>query len=515
MLRDYFLKGFSELMKENFWRQYFTYMPRGLYGLIILQLLTLLIYSAVFSCAAFYLKQYFSFSVEMIRDFFMAFVSLTFIFHAFAGFIAGRLFNLRQLLVICFAASFVGTVLMSIQNLSCVYWGICFLLSGMGIGSAIINCLIIQLFKPEDKRREIAFIWTFAAINIGFLSAYLLKDFIQSLTEYKFLFYSLSILSLSGITLIMFHWRKFYDRSTYILGCVKQKVVLLNSIGTVLLLMCLQLTFWFMTHPLSAHYFMIVFCLAILIFILIMAFLQPSRLARNKVFAYFVYLLVSLAFWVISMFIPSEIGYILHSSYHQATTNLDVYSNWYELVTSATVILFAPLLGALFFKLRLKGFNITISIKFALGMLCLGIAVITMPLSIHPSMNGHYLGGSWLILTYAFGGLAQLLIQPTGLAMVGQLAPVAIQSILMGCWMMVLGIAASITHYFSNWLHTKNVITPPNVTIKHYQAAYHLLGWSAISVALLVLLLLPLLSKLVRYRSLNPALNNNKVNDNV
>jgi POT family proton-dependent oligopeptide transporter len=46
--------------------------------------------------------------------------------------------------------------------------------------------------------------------------------------------------------------------------------------------------------------------------------------------------------------------------------------------------------------------------------------------------------------------IAELLIGPVGYAMVGRIAPVKLQGILMGTWMMVSGVSASLSSYFSN-----------------------------------------------------------------
>lgn len=59
--------------------------------------------------------------------------------------------------------------------------------------------------------------------------------------------------------------------------------------------------------------------------------------------------------------------------------------------------------------------------------------------------------------------------------MIGRIAPVKLQGILMGTWMMVSGVAASLSHYFSNAM-VKTQATDPLLTNADYLHVFDLLG---------------------------------------
>ena len=464
------------------------------------------LYSVTFANFANYLRVYFHYTPQMIAGYFVSYVSFLFILHALTGFIGGRLLSFRTLIAISFISTFIGGVLLIWQNLPCFYWGATLSLLGGGISIAAINCLITQLFKPEDKRRESAFLWAFALMNIGFATSYLLQNNVTSAGNYKVLYISVALLSLLALCIIASHWRNLYDRTTYLLSVAKHKVWLMNIYGGLILLAALPLTYAFLIHThFSRHLLTMINSISLLV-LLLLAIRQPSKQMRNKILAFLIFLIVSIIFWSMTLLIPSEIGVLLVHAQHHPVTGISVYAHWYQVVIYTTVVIIAPFLGALFFKLRHKGIKIMIPVQFAFGMLFLGIAFIILPLSLQSSAGPNILHGTWLVLAYILVGIAQLFVQPIGLAMVGQLAPMALQSVLMGCWMMVLGIAAFIAKFIVERLQSANAIANSHPAENHYRQAFHLMGWSAIAIAIFVLLLLPLLNKLIRYRSLNPAL---------
>jgi POT family proton-dependent oligopeptide transporter len=84
--------------------------------------------------------------------------------------------------------------------------------------------------------------------------------------------------------------------------------------------------------------------------------------------------------------------------------------------------------------------------------------------------------------------------------MVGQLAPIRLRGLMMGIWMMITGIAAIFSDFFSKMaLGTSGTINPLT-TNASYSHTFSLLGWSSIAAAVLLLLLTPFVAKLTKER---------------
>jgi POT family proton-dependent oligopeptide transporter len=76
-------------------------------------------------------------------------------------------------------------------------------------------------------------------------------------------------------------------------------------------------------------------------------------------------------------------------------------------------------------------------------------------------------------------GFSELLITPVGYAMIGRIAPPQLQGVLMGTWMLVSGVAASLSPYFSNAMN-KTESTNPLLTNSDYLHVFNQLSfWAA------------------------------------
>ena len=61
-----------------------------------------------------------------------------------------------------------------------MYWGLALFLTGSGLNVTCINMMLTQRFAPADLRRETAFLWNYAGMNIGFFVGFSAAGHYQS-----------------------------------------------------------------------------------------------------------------------------------------------------------------------------------------------------------------------------------------------------------------------------------------------------------------------------------------------
>ena len=92
--------------------------------------------------------------------------------------------------------------------------------------------------------------------------------------------------------------------------------------------------------------------------------------------------------------------------------------------------------------------------------------------------------------------IGELLISPIGYAMIGKLAPMQYQGIMMGSWMMVTGLASLFAGDFSGMIPepagTTAIVTNPD-----YSSLFASLGWGSTAVGVALVLLIPFLRRLI------------------
>ncbi|MEO1022100.1 MAG: peptide MFS transporter [Bacteroidota bacterium] len=100
------------------------------------------------------------------------------------------------------------------------------------------------------------------------------------------------------------------------------------------------------------------------------------------------------------------------------------------------IIIFAPLFGAMWVWLAKKNLEPSSPIKFAFGLILLGIGFLVMFFAAKIAASGELAAPTWLILTYMFHTFGELSLSPVGLSLTTKLAPKKFYGQMMGVWFM-------------------------------------------------------------------------------
>jgi proton-dependent oligopeptide transporter, POT family len=116
-------------------------------------------------------------------------------------------------------------------------------------------------------------------------------------------------------------------------------------------------------------------------------------------------------------------------------------ATWYQSANPLSIILFAPLFAWLWIFLGKRGLEPSTPIKFCLGLWLLGLAFIAMVAGSLQARGDGLAGPHYLLITYVVYTWGELCLSPVGLAMVTRLAPMHLQSLMMGVYFFTLSLA--------------------------------------------------------------------------
>jgi POT family proton-dependent oligopeptide transporter len=112
----------------------------------------------------------------------------------------------------------------------------------------------------------------------------------------------------------------------------------------------------------------------------------------------------------------------------------EIPAGWFQSLNPLFIIMLAPFFAALWVNLGRRNLDPSIPVKFALGLLQLGLGFLVMYFAAALVAKGDSVLPTWLFLTYLLHTTGELCISPVGLSSISRLAPPRFLSQMMGMW---------------------------------------------------------------------------------
>lgn len=466
--------------------------------LFFIQAFTTLSYAVLFSGLIFYLTNALKMPDKLATDLTASFVALSFFLNLLGGWIGGRLFSFRVLLVIAILLQLVGLLLISSANTKILFWALAIFLGGNGFNLTCINFLLTQKFAPEDKRREKAFLWNYSARNAGYMIGFAMSGYFLLTGNYSRLFLSGAFAIIFTLVTIYIGWTQLRDEGSILNGSESFLRIIRGVLVFVGLIIMLELL---LQHAQYSNVLMIIGAALTLLYIVYLGMKQHEKAVRQKIAAYVILSLSALCFYIAAQLAPMGLSLFFNRNVNLHVAGTVVTPQWLLIINTLVCIVCSPLLASFFHKLRTKGYFITIPFQFTIAMWIMGLSMIILPVGIYFSDANGLSNVSWPIITVALQGLAEVIFIPIGYAMVGQLAPPDLRGLFMGYWVTCLGVGTVFAGYFSKFaLGTINAVDPL-ITNSSYSYSFNLLGWGTMAIGLILLSLSPFLKRLIKETS--------------
>ncbi|WP_428943360.1 peptide MFS transporter [Pantoea sp. FN060301] len=471
--------------------------PSGTGALFFIQIFATLGFAVLYSTLVLYATKRLAFSESQANAMMGVFGAFNYGLHLFGGYLGGRYLSNRNLFVLGMVLQVAGCWVLSGQSAEGLYWGLAMFLTGSGLNVTCINMMLTQRFTPEDNRRESAFLWNYAGMNLGFFIGFTGAGYFQLTEHYEALFLFATLGNAVAIVVSLLRWKILRDIDTPLLHVSKKQFRLRMLAGLAILVILVPLIRIMLTHADFTGSFVI--GLGVMIFLLLgfITLRHKPHDERRRMSAYLLLAMGSLVFWMLYQLAP--MGLMLFTEHN---INLNVYGiqvapQWVQNINTLVIVFGGPLLAVGFRNLRERGWRIDIPLQFASSLFIIGLGMLVLPLGIMLAGGDGMVAFKWIVISYVLQSIAELLISPIGYAMIGKLAPARYQGVMMGCWMMVTGVASVLAGYVSGMM-PENSGSTPVLTNPGYSHIFTLLGWGSAAVGLVMLMLMPLLRKLIQ-----------------
>ncbi len=471
-------------------------IPDGAGVLFFVQLFATLGFAVLYSTLVLYATKHLHFSTKDATAIMGVFGAFNYGLHLFGGYLGGRFLSNRTLFVGGMALQVVGCGCIAGGTVALLYWGLALFLTGSGLNVTCLNMMLTQRFKPDDVRREGAFLWNYAGMNIGFFVGFTAAGHYQLTENYSGLFIFATIGNLGAIVLAAIFWKTLADRDTP-LAEVDARAFRARFAAGMLILAALVPVVWFLLQrPHGTETLVKGISAVVALSLAWLAFRHPDARERNNMWAYLILTLGSLVFWALYQMAPSGLQLFAVHNVDRMVWGVEVAPQWIQNINTVVIVVGGPLLAALFTRMRARGIQIDVPKQFSASLILMGLGFLALPVGIAFADGKGMVAFSWLFASYVLQSVGELLISPVGYAMIGKLAPRKYQGVMMGSWMLVTGLASLFAGDFSGMIPEPSEGTAVT-TNPVYSTLFAELGAGSVAIGVLLVLLTPRLRKLI------------------
>lgn len=473
-------------------------IPEGSGVLFFIQIFATLGFAVLYSTLVLYLTEHFHFTAKRATAIFGVFGAFNYGLHLFGGYLGGRFLSNRNLFVGGMVLQVFGCACIAGGSIPLLYWGLALFLTGSGLNVTCINMMLTQRFKPDDLRREGAFLWNYAGMNLGFFVGFSAAGHYQLTQSYASLFIFATLGNLASIVLAAAYWKTLADRNTPLAEEADRRKFRGRFAAGVAILVGLVPVVWILLqYPDRTETLVKGICAVVGLTLAWLTLRHPDARERNNMWAYLVLALGSLVFWALYQMAPAGLQLFAVANVDRHVWGIEIAPQWIQNINTVVIVAGGPLMSALFVRLRARGWDIDIPRQFAAALLLMGFGFLALPAGIAFADERGMVAFSWLFASYVLQSIGELLISPIGYAMIGKLAPRRYQGIMMGAWMLVTGLASLFAGDFSGMVPEASEGTPIT-TNPVYSRLFTELGCGSLAVGVVLVVLVPFLRRLIR-----------------
>jgi POT family proton-dependent oligopeptide transporter len=480
----------------KFVKQRFAAAPEGTAVLFFIQIFSTLGFAVLYSTLVLYATKHLQLSVKAATTLMGVFGAFNYGLHLFGGYLGGRFLSNRNLFVGGMALQVIGCACIATGTLVLFYVGLALFLTGSGLNVTCINMMLTQRFTPEDPRREGAFLWNYAGMNVGFFVGFSVAGHFQATESYSSLFIFATLGNFVAIILALFNWKTLTDRNTPLLDATRKQFRVRQLAGIGILFGTVPVVWLMLQRPGMTEMLIKGICVAVALTLIYLTLRHSDRRERRNMTAYLILTIGSLMFWSLYQMAPSGLTLFAVNNVNLMIGHVQIQPQWIQNINTVCIVIGGPLLAAFFPRLRARGWRIDIPKQFATSLLLMAAGFLILPLGIKLAGIDGKSAVAWLFASYVLQSVGELLISPIGYAMIGKLAPKQYQGVMMGSWMLVTGLASLFAGDFSGMIPEPSGTTAV-ATNPEYVKLFGALGAGSLVIGVALVLLIPFLRKLI------------------
>lgn len=476
----------------------FREQPRAFYMIFMVELWERFGFYTVQGILILYFMRFLGYTDMEAYYAFGAFTALLYGMVLLGGYLGDQIFGTKRTIVIGLITLIAGYFSLALASPDWVFYALGLICVGNGLFKANPSNLLSKCYEKNDHRLHGGFTLYYMAINLGSSVALILGPSISSRYGYPYAYL------LSAIGLILAFGNYWFQRHLVAMintPAEQRKIKPLYWIAFILgiaALSCISASL--LQHVIITKWLL----LAVTVFALLRYFLymrHQNTMVCYRMFVAFVLMIQAVIFFTLYQQMPSSLNLF---AVHNVTANIFGFSfdpQSFQALNPLWIILMSPPLAHMYRSLTQRKIDFSIAHKFALGMTFCGISFLVLYFARFFYVADGMVSPWWMVGSYFFQSVGELLVSALGVAMVAELVPAEIVGFVMGLWFLASALAGYVGAFVASYTALPEKLESGVESLMIYTQVFGCIGLVTLAIALVMWLFAPGLNRYIAHKA--------------
>ncbi|WP_313805720.1 peptide MFS transporter [Sphingobium sp.] len=476
--------------------------PRGLFLLFFVEMWERFSFYGMRALLIFYLTQHFLFADRDAAYVYGAYMSLIYISPLMGGYLADRYLGQRKAVLFGGIVIAAGHLILGLESddagamgLGLFWLGLATVITGTGFLKSSVSALVGQLYPRDDMRRDPAYTIFYMGINLGATIGPVICGYLGQAWGWHWGFGAASVGMIAGVIGFMLCKPLLQGRgeapdparlAQRVGGIISREwLVYLSSLAAIAL--C-----WFLIQQhVIVGWMLAAASVAVVLYILWEAFGRLERVGRDRMLAALFLLVINPIFWGLYEQTGSSLSLFTDRYADRHILGFDVPASMFQSVNAAYILMFGPVVAALWIWLAKRGREPSTPAKFGMALALVGAGFLILVAG--TGAPGTLTPVLFIFLLYLCHTIGELCLSPVGLSAMSKLAPSRMIGLMMGIWFLAMALG----EYAAGLIAAATGGERGAASRDAVLAVYGQIGWWSVGAGVVVMLLAPLVKRLM------------------
>ena len=472
----------------------FREQPRPFYMISMLEIWERFGFYTVQGILTLYFIRFLGFSEDTAFYTYGAFSALVYGMVAIGGYLGDKVLGTKRTIVLGLIVLACGYLSLALTDKQHVFLALGLICVGNGLFKANPSSLLSKCYDEGDPRLHGAFTLYYMAINLGSIFALFIGPSLSNHYGYSYAYFVSFIGILLALTNYLFQRRHVATINSPADQCDisfrKWGVIVIGIIAA------MNAASYLLQHVMIAK--KLVLLIAFGVVVTYFFYMRGEKKAAClRMLLAFILMLEAVIFFTLYQQMPTSLNLFAVNNVHASLFGIAIDPQSFQALNPIWIITLSPLVALLYAKLNQGRISFPIPYKFALGMTSCGLSFVLLFFARFAHDDSGMVSSLWLVSSYLFQSVGELLVSALGVAMIAELVPRQIAGFVMGMWFLTSSVAGFIGASVASYTALPDNVPPGIESLMIYTRVFAFIGLITLAVALLLWLTSPWLTRLM------------------